>query len=208
MSTFTIKHARPLFRRQLREAPAHPLGDRVLVWAFPPEKVTEGGIHIAEKAKKKYMAGILIAAGDQAADKLRDIGVELGDEVWYAQYAGLIEAWHHIVGEDKADCPHDTVWEHVPATDPRWEPHGGPNDGRELRACRACGTLKLSEEVIVMDVADVCLDVSLQERFERREIIRYRDYDDDGRTRYMLDRRIPRPDSFETVDPLEMKGAK
>lgn len=198
MSTFTIKHARPLFRRHLRNAPAHPLGDRVLVWEFPPETITEGGIHRAEKAQKKYMAGILIGAADQAADKLRDIGVELGDEVWYAQYAGLLEAWHHIVGEDDTSCPHDSVWEIVPAKDPRWEPYGAPTEGRELRACRGCGTLKLSEPVYVMDVADLCLDVTLQERFERGELVRHRDEQVDGRTRYYLERVVPRPDSFET----------
>jgi co-chaperonin GroES (HSP10) len=200
VSKFTIKHARPLFRRELRDAPAHPLGERVLVWEYPPETVTEGGLAIAETAQKRYMAGLLIAAGDQAADKLYDLGAELGDEVWFAQYAGLIESWQHIVGEDAASCAHDSVWEHVPAGDERWAPWGGPNENRSLRACRNCGTLKLTERVLVMSVDDICVDVDLQARLERGELVRRRGQADGGRTRFYLEP-PERPTSFE------MKGA-
>jgi co-chaperonin GroES (HSP10) len=202
VTTYEIKHARPLFRRKLHQAPAHPLGERVLVWEYPPESRTEGGIEVAEKHQKKYMAGVLIAAGDQAADKLYDMGAEIGDEVWYAQYAGLVEAWQHIVGKDDADCPHDSAWDFVPSDDKRWAPHGGPNSNRSLRACRSCGTLKLTETVIVMDVADLCLNVNVQERLEGGELVRKRGVGPDGRTLYHLERRGPWADSFET------KGAK
>lgn len=210
--SFTIKHARPLFRRHLRDAPAHPMGDRVLVWEYPPEKVTEGGIVVADNAQKTYMAGILLAAGDQAADKLRDLGAEIGDEVWYAQYAGLIESWQHIVGADDPACPHDTIWEIVPTDDRRWAEHGGHNANRELRACRACGTLKMTERVIVMSTDDLCLVVEVQERLERGELVRRRGETDDGRTRYYLERRAVAPDTFETAPPLaavaeDKKGA-
>jgi co-chaperonin GroES (HSP10) len=212
MSTITVKNPRALFRRELKDAPGMPLGERVLVREFPPESTTEGGIVVADKAKERYFAGILIAAGDQAADKLRDIGVELGDEVWFGKYAGLIQEWQHIVGDiDVATCAHDSVWELVPGDDNRWRFVGAPDDNRTLRACRSCGTLKVTERVIVMAVEDLCVDVDLQVRIERGELVRHRSETEDGRTRYYLERRTKRPDSFETrVDedilPLK-KGA-
>lgn len=185
----TISKARPLFRRELTRAPAHPLGERVLVREFPVSSKTEGGLETPDVAKERYFAGILVAVGDQAADKLWDLGVEVGDEVWYSKYAGLVEEWHHVVGPDDPKCPHDSAWEFVPKDDPRWGPVGEPNENMTLRACRSCGTAKLSERVIVMAADDICLDVDLQVRLESGEMERRRNIDGDGRTRYEIVRK-------------------
>lgn len=198
MKLLTINNPRPLFRRELRQAPGLPLGNRVLVREFPPESKTEGGIEKAEVAIERYFAGTLIAAGDQAADRLYDLGVLLGDEVWYGKYAGLIQEWQHIVGEvDVKDCPHDSAWEFVPRTDPRWRFAGTPDDNRGLRACRSCGTLKVTERVIVMSVEDLCVDVDLQRRLETGEMRRTRCEDKDGRTRYVTASAQRREDCYE-----------
>ena len=191
-----VSNPRPLFRRELRHAPGVPLGSRVLVREFAPESKTEGGLAVAETAKERYFAGVIVAAGDQAADKLYDLGVELGDEIWYGKYAGLIQEWQHIVGEDRAGCPHDSAWEYVTKDDKRWAAQGGHDDNRTLRACRSCGTLKLAERVIVLAVDDLCIDVDLQLRLERGEMERKRGADPEGRTRYFIDHH-ERPDSFE-----------
>jgi co-chaperonin GroES (HSP10) len=200
----TVNNPRPLFRRELRQAPGVPLGNRVLVREFPPESKTEGGIDLAEVSKERYFAGTLLAVGDQAADKLYDLGVELGDEVWFGKYAGLIQEWQHIVGDiDVEGCAHDSVWERVPKDDHRWRFVGTPDDNRELRACRSCGTLKLTERVIVMSVEDLCVDVDLQRRLESGEMVRVRGQDSEGRTRY----ETTRVKDF-AVDAYEMrKGA-
>src|SRR5688500_9582176 len=104
---FRIKNPRALFRRNLRKAPAHPRGDRILVRELPPESVTEGGIALADEGKERFMAGVVIAAGDQAADTMYDGGDELGDLIMYAKYAGVVQEWQHIVGDDDASCEHD-----------------------------------------------------------------------------------------------------
>lgn len=197
--TFIISKPNPLFRPELRKAPAHPMGARVLVREFPVGSKTEGGIDVADTAKKRYMAGELIAVGDQAADKLYDLGCEIGDEVWYAQYAGLVEEWQHIVAEGSdTKCVHDTTWEFVPKTDKAWtELVGEANDNMQMRSCRGCGAIKLAERVLVLTVDDLILNVDVQARLERGDLRRERGEDADGRTRYFLSRKTDLDDSFE-----------
>lgn len=198
MSKVVINRPRPLFRPELKTGPAHPFGDRVLVREFPVESKTEGGLEIADVAKQHLFAGTLIAVGDQAADRLYDLGAEIGDEVWYAKYAGVIQKWQHIVaaGSDPA-CEHRGAWEFVPKDDPVWSIVGEPNENMELRACRTCGAKKLSERVIIMSVDDIHLNVDVLCRIERGELVRKRGVTSDQKTRYYLER-VPRPDTFET----------
>lgn len=205
MSSVKIRRPRPLFRPELKLSPGHPLGERVIVREFPVESQTEGGIAIAEVAKEHHFAGTLVAAGDQAADTLYDIGVEIGDEIWYAKYAGVIQKWQHIVAEgtDPA-CAHDSTWDFVTKDDPAWKTiaAGEPNENMELRSCRSCGAKKLSERVIFLSVDDVAIDVDLQVRLERGEVSRVRMVDSEGKPRYVL----KRPDDH--VDTFEMKERK
>lgn len=195
-----ISKPRPLFRPELRTAPAHPLGDRVLVREFPVESKTEGGIEIADVAKSHYFAGTIVAVGDQAADKLYELGVEIGDEVWYAKYAGVIQQWQHIVKEGKEPgCIHDGSWDFVAKDDNEaWSCVGTPNENMELRSCRSCHALKLAERMIVLTGDDLILDVDVQLRLERGELVRVRGETEEGKPRYYLERTHGRKDSFET----------
>lgn len=217
--TFRIKKPRPLFRRHLRQAPAHPRGDRILVRELPPESVTEGNIQLADEGKERFMAGHLVAAGDQAADKLYDGGDEIGDLIMYAKYAGVVNEWQHIVGDDDLKCEHDGNRLIVPmpsatldalrggrdkealANAKKWEIAGGPNDNVTLRECVECGTLIASERMIVMSVDDIHLNVDLQERIEAGEVARYRGITDDERTRFYIKRLKPRPECFGGPEP-------
>lgn len=207
MSKVTISKSRPAFRRTLRTGPGHPFGERILVREFAPESQAEGSaIALPEDAKARCMAGVIVAVGDQAADKLRDLGAEIGDEVWYAKYAGVIQEWHHIVGKDNEACPHDSAWDFVPGTDKRWAALGVPDDNRRLRSCRSCETLRLTERVIVMAVEDIHVNVDVLERIECGELVRRRgevrqpgDEPGTGQTRYYIERREKRPDTFETT---------
>lgn len=199
MSRFLISKPRPLFRPELKTGPGHMFGDRILVREFPVESKTEGGIEIADVAKEHLFAGTIIAAGDQAADKLYDLGAEIGDEVWYAKYAGVIQRWQHIVaeGNDPA-CVHGGAWEFVPKDSPVWKAVGEPNENMDLRTCRTCNAAKLSERVIVLSVDDIHVNVDVLVRFERGELVRRRGQTEEGKTRYYLERNHARPDSFET----------
>lgn len=196
----TIRKSKPLFRPELRLSPAHPIGNRVLVREFPVESEMESGLIKPEVAQTHYFAGTLIAAGDQAADRLYDAGVEIGDEIWYAKYAGLVEDWQHLVapGNDPT-CEHDATWDFAAKDDSAWAEIGEKNENMTLRTCRGCGAKKLSERVIIMTGDDLVLDVDLQVRLERGEVTRKRETDTEGRTRYVLVRPENHVDTFQTV---------
>lgn len=202
-----VNKANPIFRAELKTAPGHPMGNRVLVRPHPIAGQTEGGLHKPDEAKQRHMAGVLIAVGDMAADSLYDLGVEVGDEVWYGRYAGLIEEWQHIVREGKGECTHLGVWEAVPKRtssvtaeivkhDPRWDGLN-PHDENELRECRGCGALRLSERLLIMDKEDIVIDVDLRVRIERGEVERVRGKSADGKTRYGLIRHQAYVDTLE-----------
>jgi chaperonin GroES len=219
-TTYNIKKPQPIFRRNLRTAPAHPIDDRILVRENAPESVTQTGIAVPDSAKERAMNGVLIAVGDTAADYLYDRGIEVGDVVLYAKYAGVVEEWQHIVGPDDTDCEHDGAWDHVPrpsgtldalrggkdkdaiAAAKKWEMAGGNNENIELRECRACGTLRATERMIVMSCKDVLMDVDLQERLETGVMARYRGISEDtGQTRFYIRRLQPRPDCYGPIEP-------
>jgi chaperonin GroES len=191
--------AKPLFRRGLRASPGMPMGNFVLVRPFPAMGKTEGGLVIQDTAKERNMAGRLIMVGDEAADKLHDKGVEIGDEIWHARYAGNIEEWQHIVKDGRpADCPHDGQWDRIAKDDKAWAlvPVMEAEDA-DLRSCRACRALKLAERVIVMSADDLAIDVDLMERLENGTMVRKRGVDGEGKTRYYIERtKKPGRDTF------------
>jgi len=195
---FVLSRPRPLFRADLRTGPGHPFGDRILVREFPVESKTEGGLEIADVAKQHLFAGTILSAGDQAADKLYDLGAEVGDEIWYAKYAGVIQKWQHIIKPGDKECDHPGAWEFVPRDSKLWRELGEPNENFELRTCRSCGAAKVSERIIVLSVDDIHLNVDVLERIERGELVRKRGVTDDGRTRYYIERAKRKEDSFET----------
>jgi chaperonin GroES len=223
-----LKTAQPVFRRHLRLAPAHPIDDRILVRENKPKTKSAGGVIIPDTAADRCMNGWIVAAGDAAADYFYDRGIELGDMIHYAKYAGVVDEWPHIVGKDDINCDHDSVWEHVPmpsetrealsgvdkesrALRQKWETVGGPNENIKLRECRTCGTLQATERVIVMSCKDVLMSVDLQERLESGVMSRYRGKaeNDDGSTvpRFYIKRNVERPEAFEYVpETVSLKG--
>lgn len=179
------------FRKELHQAPAHPLGMRVLVKEIPPLEASEGGLILTPAEQERFFRGHLLAVGDQAADKLCELGVRLGDEVHYGKYAGLVEEWQHLVGVEDDTCPHDSVWDHVPSDDARWAAAGGKNDNVRLRSCRSCGVLKITERIIALSVEDLIMDADLQARLESGESVRYRGETTEGLPRYYIKSNTP-----------------
>lgn len=69
----------------------HPLEDRVVIRRVEAEGLTQGGIVLPDKAKKKTNRGFVEAVG---VGRLLDDGsrgpmqVKIGDEVLFSQYSG------------------------------------------------------------------------------------------------------------------------
>ena len=68
-----------------------PLQDRVIVKQSDAEEKTKSGILLPDSAKEKPTKGKVIAAGPGKLDdkgKPMEIGVRVGDSVYYGKYAG------------------------------------------------------------------------------------------------------------------------
>lgn len=65
-----------------------PMDNNCVVWRLPPLKVTSGGIVVPEDAQSPHSKGILLAIGPRARDVLYSNGIEEGDVVIFARFAG------------------------------------------------------------------------------------------------------------------------
>jgi len=68
-----------------------PLFDRVVVKRVDEETKTSGGIIIPDSAQERPLQGEVVAAGPGVVDEngtLRGTGVEAGERVMFARYAG------------------------------------------------------------------------------------------------------------------------
>jgi chaperonin GroES len=64
-----------------------PLGDRILVKPLASEEVTKSGIVLPESAdKQKKEQGEVVAVGE--GEKIKKLGVKVGDKVLFGKYAG------------------------------------------------------------------------------------------------------------------------
>ncbi len=80
------------------DPPYLPMGKNVLVFRLPSETKSAGGIIIAETAQEPKPMGVIIAAGLQAMEILRDHLIFEGDIVWFGRFAG----WEREVQRDPA----------------------------------------------------------------------------------------------------------
>jgi co-chaperonin GroES (HSP10) len=163
----------------LNDLPIQPLGERVAYRQNPPDEESEGGVVVPEVAQHKPFAGVLIAAGLQAMDKLYDMGVEIGDEVWWGKFAGVMEEWDHIVESgNKIGCKHD------------WARHIVKRYGTQGFKCATCGAVRWIEPIVVGNVDDIMGSVQLAERIRSGKMIVKRGQEkDSGRTTYFIERR-------------------
>jgi chaperonin GroES len=68
-----------------------PMDDRVLIEPSEATDTTAGGIILPDTAKEKPQRGTIIAVGPGKlldSGKRGEMGVEIGDEVFYGKYAG------------------------------------------------------------------------------------------------------------------------
>jgi co-chaperonin GroES (HSP10) len=161
------------------ELPIQPLGERVAYRQNPPDEVTEGGIIIADIAQHKPFAGVLIAAGLQALEKLHDMGVQLGDEVWWGKFAGVMEHWDHIVELGKTTHAGPHSWSRIAAA--RHATHSF--------RCETCQAIRWIEPIVIGNVDDIMGSVQLAERLRAGTMIVKRGKEaGTGRTTFFVER--------------------
>lgn len=82
-----------------------PLYDKVLVARIEAEEKTAGGIILAEAAKEKPTAGIVIAVGEGRLlndGAIKPLSVNVDDKVYFGKYAGVeIEQDLLVLREDE-----------------------------------------------------------------------------------------------------------
>lgn len=61
-----------------------PVNGKVLVQPLSPEEKSEGGILLPDQSKKERPVGRIVSLSPEALDEC----YEVGDIVWYSQYAG------------------------------------------------------------------------------------------------------------------------
>ena len=82
MATATATKSKVKFR---------PMDDRILIEVCDAEETTSGGIILPDSAREKPQRGVVRAVGPGKlldSGKRGDIGVKVGDELFYGKYAG------------------------------------------------------------------------------------------------------------------------
>lgn len=153
-------------------------GIRTLILEHPPKEKSEGGIYMPDNAKERYFSGKLLDAGLQARDTLYDNGYEIGDDVEFGRYAGLREAWDHVI-EGPHDLPDDAY---------NWQFADSIAGVSRTYKCAKTGAVRLIESIIVLNVDDLIASIQLAGRL-RSGAMRYtRAKTADGATQFIVER--------------------
>jgi len=163
------------------ELPAMPQADRIFVRPQQPREDTDTGrLFLPDVAKTQAHAGTIIAAGLRAMDIMYDNGQEIGDEIWYGQFAGTWEEWDHIVKPGKdSKCKHES-WD--------YEPSLKMFRGKGFK-CSECGALRQQEPLLIMNVGDVLCNVESAARVRSGDAQIIRGVTADGKTCHFIRRR-------------------
>lgn len=161
------------------QLPAAPRGHRVLAKPNKPAKETDGGLVIPEIAMHRPNIGTIIHAGLNALDAFYDHGDQIGDEIWWGKFAGVIEEWDRIIenGKGWATCEH------------KWDRGPSPGDRMSAWTCAHCKSDRLAEPLIVINHDDILCNVSLQRRIESGQVSQTRGQTADRKTQHFIDRK-------------------
>lgn len=176
------------------ELPFAVAGHRVLILEKPAKSKTEGGLHIPESAQMRYFSGILLDAGLPARDKIHDQGYEIGDEVMFGMYAGLKEAWDHVVEGDPDAVDEKSPW--------RFDSDESNNVCRVYR-CAKTGAVRKIETVIVLNVDDLIASNQLAARIRTGDLEIVRGVTAEGKTQHIFQRRATDEDVSEVPGSLQ-----
>ena len=158
--------------------PATPRGHRLLCEPLSPKEETETGLVIPAIAQHRPHMGRIIAAGLVALDNMHDHGDQLGDEIWWGKFAGVMEEWDRLTEEGKgaANCAHS--WDRQPA----------PLKDHSAYQCSVCKSKRLVSPLCVLNHDDILCNVSLQRRIEAGQMSQFRGVTSDGRTQHRIER--------------------
>lgn len=160
------------------ELPGAAIGERVLLLPDPPKEETDYKIHIPDIAKVRPNTGKLLAAGLLALDKLHDHGIEIGDQVIWGQFAGVIWEWDHIHEYGKKPCEGGHLWSRAPS----------PRDRVTAAKCETCSTVRWTECVILANVDDIQASIGLGKRLRDGAVSYKRGKTTEGSTMHYIDR--------------------
>jgi co-chaperonin GroES (HSP10) len=65
-----------------------PMDNNCIVWRLPPLELSKGGIVIPSDSQNPHVKGLLVAMGPRARDVLYSNGIQEGDIVIFARFAG------------------------------------------------------------------------------------------------------------------------
>lgn len=162
------------------ELPACPSGDRILVKPEMPETESAGGIAIPETSQHQASFGTLLHAGLAARDQMHDNGHELGDRIWFGQFAGVIAQWDRIIKEGKNPLCAHAEWT-------RAAPFGVFRTHHF--ECLECGAKRSQEPILAMKVEDIIANDDLEARMRRGAVRVVRAVDGMGRTQHVIKRK-------------------
>lgn len=140
------------------QLPCAPNNDRILVQPDPPREQSEGGLIIPNTSQVRANFGHVLAAGLVAMDRMHDHGHEIGDRIWWGQFAGVIEEWDHVTKPGKGPCEHD------------WSRTKSPAVNVHAFICDHCSAYRLKEPVLIMNVEDILGNETLAQRLRSGEM--------------------------------------
>lgn len=161
------------------ELPGAPIGERVLLLPDPPQDETEYGIQIPGIAQFRPSTGKVLAAGLQALDKMHDHGINIGDDVIWGKFAGVIWEWDHIHEEGKRPC-----------ADHSWSRIASPRDRASAHRCELCQAVRWVECVILANVDDIQASVGLGQRYRDGKFRMMRGKTSEGATQHFIEREV------------------
>ena len=163
------------------ELPGMPARDKIFVRRDLPQETSEGGIIIPDKAQKLAHFGTIIHAGLDARDKMYDNGHEIGDYIWFGQFASILGEWDHYT-DDIVDltCAHD------------WDRDTSVGSSEWLRGfrCSKCRAGRVQEAIAVMSIDDIQVNRDLEARLRVGAVRIVRGKTSEGQTQHVI-RRAP-----------------
>jgi len=159
------------------QRPAQPSGYRILVRPLP---AIEDSQLVVTPDDRKHLPnkGHLFMAGLNARDQMHDHGHELDDVIWWGRFAGVTEEWDHIEDETAKGKKCEHVWVRAPS--------GAEN--QKKWTCE-CGSVRLAEHLLVINVDDILANETLQRRIEDGKVSIARGKTSGGSTQHYIDRK-------------------
>jgi co-chaperonin GroES (HSP10) len=172
------------------ELPGMPHRDTILVRREKPQETTEGGIIIPDKSQKLATFGHILAAGLDALDKMYDNGIEIGDYVWFGQFASALAEWDYYESTPPdPNCPHE------------WSRAEGNTNWINRFQCDKCGVKRSVEAIAMMSFDDVRVSTDAERRRREGQIRIVRRQNSQGQMQHFVER-APFPVSNGTTSTM------